>query len=262
MKKRTFLGIAAATAAILLLLGLGIFLAVIFKDTWDTASTSSSGTSLSDTLTEITADSGLSSEKTSSEAETLPSTEAESSYDTQTAAAYSAAAAASAPLPEHHLIFVGDSRTVGMAKAEASQQDSCTYIGEVGEGYRWFVDSGMEQMETAMEQFPEAPVILNLGVNDLDALDSYLELYSGFPDRYPDHTFYFMSVNPVTDQAAHVTNEQIASFNAGLRNAFPDQYLDSNTYLRIREFDSPDGLHYSEGTYRAIHDFVVRQIIS
>ncbi len=262
MKKRTFLGIAAAVAVILLLLGLGIFLAITFKDSQNTSPTSSPESSLSDTLTETAPKNSVSSENLFTESESPFSSESETSYDAQTADAYSAAAAATAPLPDHHLIFVGDSRTVGMAKAEASQQDSCTYIGEVGEGYRWFVDNGMEQMETAMEQFPEAPVILNLGVNDLDALDADLELYSGGPDRYPDHTFYFMSVNPVTDQAAHVTNEQIASFNAGLRNAFPDQYLDSNTYLRIREFDSPDGLHYSEGTYRAIHDFVVRQIIS
>lgn len=182
------------------------------------------------------------------------------SMDEQTAAAHRAAQAANAPLPEHHLIFVGDSRTVGMGEAEGKLGDTCTYIGEVGEGYYWFSDSGLPRMENAIAQYPDSPVILNLGVNDPDQIDRYLELYATFADRYPTTSFYFMSVNPVTEDSVHINNEEIAAFNTQLKAAFPEQYLDSYTYLHIQEFTSPDGVHYSKDTYRMIHDFAVNQV--
>lgn len=180
--------------------------------------------------------------------------------DKQTAAALEALQAAQMQLPRHQFIFVGDSRTVGMGDAETDAGDTCRYIGAVGEGYSWFADTGLALMEEAMDACPDAPVILNLGVNDLDRIDQYLELYRTFKDSYPNRDFYYLSVNPVTEQSAHVTNMEIAGFNTRLREEFPDQYLDSNTYLRVQEFESADGVHYSDDTYRMIHDYVARQI--
>ena len=202
-----------------------------------------------------------------SEEQTVPaSSETESIHselDEQTARALAAASEANAStLPEHHLVFVGDSRTVGMGEAEAEVQDGCVYIGAVGEGFHWFANDGIYQMEAAMEASPDAPVVLNLGVNDLDMIDQYLTLYTGFADAYPESSFYFMSVNPVTDEAAHVTNEEIAAFNEALREAFPDRYLDCSTYLNMNGFETVDGVHYTEDTYRMIHDFAVKQIFS
>ena len=207
------------------------------------------------------------SESASSEKETAPELSTEENtqknqLDDQTARAFAAAQAASAPLPSHHLIFVGDSRTVGMGEAEAELLDDCTYIGEVGEGYRWFTESGISQMEDAIKTHPDSPVVLNLGVNDLDLVEDYLKLYETFDSRYPDTDFYFLSVNPVTEQSHHVTNMEIAAFNEKLKSSFPDQYLDSNIYLRSLEFESPDGVHYSYDTYQRIHDYAVRQILS
>ena len=63
--------------------------------------------------------------------------------DGQTARALAAAKGADKPLPEHHLIFVGDSRTVGMGEAEMEIGDGCTYVGAVGEGYSWFAETGL-----------------------------------------------------------------------------------------------------------------------
>ena len=92
-------------------------------------------------------------------------------------------------------------------------------------------------------------------------IDHYLELYSTFQEKYPNTVFYYMSVNPVTEEAVHITNAEISDFNTKLREAFPEQYLDCSTYLRIREFESVDGVHYSEDTYREIHDFVVKKLV-
>lgn len=263
MKKRTFLGIILSIIGIFLLLGLGIFVTIVSRNTF--------------TETEALLFSELHSEQpvSSSETEQTESiTGSETEFltgitepfettklsDQQTADALAAAKAETAPLPEHHIIFVGDSRTVGMYEAEMKVNDTCLYIGEVGEGYHWFEKSGRSQMEEAMEQYPDSPVIINLGVNDPDALPQYLALYQTFEETYPGHSFYFMSVNPVTEKCKNRTNEEIAEFNRQLREAFPRQYVDTNTYLQIREFESADGIHYSKDTYRMIHDYMVKQL--
>lgn len=247
------IGIILSVIGILLLLGLGVYLTLDWKNTFSGGilQADSSGDAALQTEAEGTGPSG--------EAGTV-SNYKETEIDKQTAATLAALQAANSDLPEHHIIFLGDSRTVGMGEAEADTGDTCTYIGAVGEGYYWLKDSGIPQMEEAIKQYPEDPVVLNLGVNDLDMIDSYLELYKTFSESYQETSFYFMSVNPVTEEAAHVTNVEIASFNSKLRAAFPDAYLDSNTYLRIREFESVDGVHYSQETYRIIHDFTVKKI--
>lgn len=289
MKKRTFLGIILSIIGIFLLLGLGIFVTIVSRNTFteteallfselhseqpvsssETEQTESITGSETEFLTGITEPFEIPklSEETTELSETtelLETAEHPSDNnrisDQQTADALAAAKAETAPLPEHHIIFVGDSRTVGMYEAEMKVNDTCLYIGEVGEGYHWFEKSGRSQMEEAMEQYPDSPVIINLGVNDPDALPQYLALYQTFEETYPGHSFYFMSVNPVTEKCKNRTNEEIAEFNRQLREAFPRQYVDTNTYLQIREFESADGIHYSKDTYRMIHDYMVKQL--
>ncbi len=165
------------------------------------------------------------------------------------------------PLPEtHQIIFVGDSRTVGAGKAESKQNDTCIYIGESGEGYTWFEETGVFQMEEAIELYPDAQVVYNLGVNDCDAAESYIALYRELESVYPDTSFYYMSVNPVTEESAHVTDSDITAFNSLLESAFPDQYIDTYSWMVTGGFVSVDGVHYSSAQYCAIHDYAVRAI--
>ena len=270
MKKRTLLGILLSVLCIFLLLGLGIYLMVDMKKMDTPLSESSELETLFDEVNEdgevLSSDEAVPASENHAASDTSSrNTDGENSdesqkIDQQTAAALAAANSHSTTLPEHHIIFVGDSRTVGMGDAESEIGDGCCYIGEVGEGYYWFEDNGLAQMEEAMEQYPDSPVVLNLGVNDPDALEQYLELYQTFADRYPDHEIYFMSVNPVTEECKSRTNMEIAEFNSQLKAAFPAQYLDCNTYMKVREFESADGVHYSDDTYCMIHDYVVNQI--
>ena len=48
-------------------------------------------------------------------------------------------------------------------------------------------------MEAAMDESPDSPVVLNLGVNDPDMIEQYLELYRDFSRLYPNRSFYYMS---------------------------------------------------------------------
>ncbi len=166
-------------------------------------------------------------------------------------------------LPEHQIIFVGDSRTNGMAKAMAHYDDDCIYIGKDGEGLRWFSDEGMDQMSGAIRDYPDAPVVLNLGVNDTSEYTHYVELYSTFAEIWPDTDFYFMSVNPVADKIEFeltVDNDVINTFNENVKDIFPGHYIDTNTQMKENNFETVDGVHYPWKEYRAIHNFVVDTI--
>lgn len=165
----------------------------------------------------------------------------------------------SASVKEHSILFVGDSRTLGMGKAV---NDTCTYLGEEGEGYEWFSSRGSTLLAQLLENDPTQKVVFNLGVNDPENISLYIDTYRSLMSQYPDTPFYMMSVNPLDESKGefNTTNEMAELFNVTLENAFPDIYLDCYSYLTQNGFETVDGLHYTEDTYRTIHNYVVDQI--
>lgn len=176
-------------------------------------------------------------------------------------------------LPQHRIIFTGDSRTLGMQNAlgKLMPDDDCVFVGKVGEGYSWFLAEGQALMADAIARYPDAPVVLNFGVNDPDQISQYLDAYSDMIRNFPDTKFYFMSVNPVqrekmiengaSEEALElVTNPNITRLNDAIRNACPDTYLDSSTMLKTTGFETVDGLHFSQQTYLKIHRFAVEKL--
>lgn len=160
--------------------------------------------------------------------------------------------------PERFLIWVGDSRTVGMH--DAMQNDNL-YIAAAGEGYSWFASDGLPELREALADYPDTPVIINLGVNDCDNLANYLALYQQLVADYPDTPFYFLSVNPIDPDAdLYLTNEEIADFNAHLKAAYPSAYIDSFTWIFAEDIRTFDGIHYTEDAYRALYKYVVTQL--
>jgi len=166
------------------------------------------------------------------------------------------------PIPaDHHVIFLGDSRTVGMGSAEKQTGDGCVYIGESGEGYDWLIEFGIDLLDQAIRAWPTAPVVINFGVNDCDAVYSYIEVYRELEKGYPDTAFYYLSVNPVTKESPHVPLIDVLRFNEKLRKAFPEQYIDSCSWMLQEGYEDVDGVHYSEHQYCLIHDFAVRSVL-
>ena len=157
-------------------------------------------------------------------------------------------------------VFVGDSRTVGMEKAEKDSECDCIYIGMSGEGYDWFYEEGCLLLEDVLREDSSLPVIYNLGVNDCSNISHYLSLYRELEKAWPNTDFYYLAVNPVTDDSFHVTNDEIDYFNSRLKAAFGNRFWDSNAWLRENGCDYVDGVHYSEETYRDIHDFALKQL--
>ena len=207
-------------------------------------------------------------QKTESEAEAaisaLRETAAEEDTETITEAQTSQDAAGfsfsnpefSGPVPS--VIWVGDSRTLGMQKAVAN---SDVYIGAAGEGYDWFVETGLDEMRSAIEEHPDSVIVFNFGVNDYDNMENYLALYEKLFEEYPDKHFYFLAVNPIDPELCeNITNEEIADFNDHLRRLSPDSYIDSYTQIKAAEIQTIDGVHYSQDDYRFIYDYAIRQI--
>lgn len=158
------------------------------------------------------------------------------------------------------IIFVGDSRVVGMASA-----GGYCYVGEVGMGYYWLTGEGSAGMAQAMSDYPDAAVVLCFGVNDLGNIGAYIDYYQTLLDTYPDRQIYFMSVNPVDEAAAaangySINNEMIESFNDSLMNSFPDRYIDIYGYLMASGFGTADGIHYDAGTYAGIQNYALLMV--
>lgn len=235
MKKGTVTGIILAVIALIALGALAVFLTLHYKD-----DVFSSGTTAE------------------SEADALLLTLRQTENETASAAADSKSTVDEEPMDELFIIWVGDSRTIGMRDA---MKNDDLYIGASGEGYDWLSETGLPQVKDAISNHPKAPVVFNFGVNDYDNMENYLALYEALLEEYPDTHFYFLSVNPIDpDICKNITNEEIADFNAHLKQSFPDTFIDSYTFLKASETPTIDGIHYSSEDYCAIHNFAAREV--
>lgn len=155
------------------------------------------------------------------------------------------------------IIFVGDSRTVGMEYAV--NNDDYTWICEVGKGYYWLKEN-IDQVDDYAQ--PGTKVIINLGVNDLGNASKYVELINSYVDLWTSEgiEIYYSAVTPVGDTT--VTNEQIESFNETLQAGLDSRvtWIDSYTYLLENGFSSSDGLHYNNATYKNLYNYYISVI--
>ncbi|MDY3249372.1 MAG: SGNH/GDSL hydrolase family protein [Candidatus Choladocola sp.] len=233
MKKGTIIAVVLAASAIAALGILTVFLTFQYKD-----ELFSSGSS---TVSE--ADSVLLS---------LRETESEKAAEPESDSSESASQGIL-------LIWVGDSRTIGMRDALDNED---VYIGASGEGYSWLSETGLPQLKKAVSEYSEAPVIFNFGVNDPDNLEKYITLYESLTSEYPETHFYFMSVNPIEPTLCdNITNEEISEFNSRLAAAFPDAYIDTFTYMQMSGVVPIDGIHYSEEDYQLIYEYASQEVL-
>ena len=178
-----------------------------------------------------------------------------------------------APIP-HSVIFAGDSRTLGLRDAQKRLEceDGDLFVGAVGEGRPWFESEGRAQLDPLIRDNPDAPVVLNFGVNDPEETDNYIVAYWDLIRSFPDTDIYILSVNPIDEEfilegdlvdpnaLGRINNLSIARMNVRLKEEFGSRYLDSASYLRQTGYETVDGLHFTGATYLKIHDFVVKKI--
>ena len=160
-------------------------------------------------------------------------------------------------------VFVGDSRFVGMKNAIKGRVDGdVEFVAKVGEGLAWF-----KKIAPDLYKKKGKIIVFNFGVNDLHNASKYVDFYNSMPkDFMENNTLVFMTVNPVNEakEAEHgfkVKNTDIEKFNSKMKAGLDKghfQIIDSNTYMQLNNYQTTDGLHYFNDTYRMIFEFAVK----
>ena len=157
------------------------------------------------------------------------------------------------------VIFVGDSRTVGMSQSVGANSDVWSCKSSMG--LNWMKSTGIPNIDSQITS--GSAVVVLMGVNDLYQVNNYItymnSLVSGVSSR--GGKLYFVSVNP-TSKSKEYMNQDIDSFNAKMRQGLSSQirYIDTNSYLKANGFSSGDGVHYSVNTYKDIYNYIKRNL--
>lgn len=154
-------------------------------------------------------------------------------------------------------MFIGDSRYVGMCQFA---QDNDVFVAENARGYEFLE----EKLSYIYENADESTIlIIGLGVNDYAAsYRKYISTVNKLADELPCRVCY-MLVNPVEEEKEipygyTVYNEMIDEYNALMAAGFSESVhvIDTNTYLKETGYNTADGLHYDDETYKKIYNYL------
>ncbi|BBF43607.1 hypothetical protein lbkm_2295 [Lachnospiraceae bacterium KM106-2] len=158
-------------------------------------------------------------------------------------------------------VFVGDSRYVGMSE---NAEDKDVFISKANMGYSYL----MEQMtEIRKECDSKTALIIGLGVNDIKySRKNYMNTINKMAKNM-DCQIYYMLVNPVDEKKEKkkgykIKNREIDDFNKKMQEGLSEKVtiIDTNTHLKDIGYETVDGLHYTENTYRDIYDYIKEQV--
>ena len=155
------------------------------------------------------------------------------------------------------IIWVGDSRYVGMENVANSSDD--IYVAKGSMGYSWFVNTAIDQVNSQKKDGDT--IIVNLGVNGFGASQYANKLNELVENDWKNCNVIFMSVNPIDDSKAasngyQVRNSQVIEFNNYMMEHLSAKitYLDTYSQL-INDISNEtfDGVHYTSSTSGKIY---------
>ena len=162
-------------------------------------------------------------------------------------------------------IFIGDSRTVGMAQYVNTNQH--IWSAKVGAGLSWMKSDGVPAVENKIEA--GSNVVILMGVNDCGTTSKekkYAEYINEKAKAWvaKGANVYYVSVNPITRDSVSngsITNAKIETWNAKMQEDLSDDVTYIDTYNKLKgELVATDGLHYTKRgcqlIYNAILEFV------
>lgn len=171
------------------------------------------------------------------------------------------------------VLFVGDSRTVGMHNTVGDA--GATWICKVGATYTWLNTTEIITLEDGDEveycpndaiigyltAVPTATVYFNLGVNDPGDKVYYCTYINNLAAMFPEADINYVSVNPVeddliTENGYYIHNEHIDEFNAYMKQNVITDWIECHDYMLENGFGTVDGLHYDANTYRMIFSYI------
>ena len=161
-----------------------------------------------------------------------------------------------------HYIFVGDSRYVGMKKYSQSND---TFIAKNGEGYAFLIEN-LTLIQNSVDK--DSVLIIGLGVNDYARnYKNYIQIVSELSISL-QCPVYYMLINPVDEEKEMqygytVYNEQIDKYNKLMQEGFDNsvRIIDTNSYLKSSGYNTVDGLHYDDSTYKKIYDYIKSNVL-
>lgn len=160
------------------------------------------------------------------------------------------------------IIFIGDSRTVGMHSAVGDSANTI-WSAKVSMGYDWMVSTGVNVVPANVKN---AKIIILMGVNDYGYYkrdEKYANYINGKAQEWAKSgaKTYYVSVNPVVDSKnKYVKNSSITEFNKSMKKLLNGvTYIDTYSQI-INNFNAPDGLHYDKATYKRIYNYILSKL--
>jgi len=179
-------------------------------------------------------------------------------------AAVTQAAAQTQPVQTAAVVFIGDSRMVGMERdlTEAVGHCPVTVVAQNGARHEWLESNGIPRADKVIGKGTK--VLLNMGVNDLGHVKDYLPLVNAFAAAWTARgaQVYYASVNPVFANPYNMTEERVTVFNRELRAGLIPQvtWIDSNTYLKQTGIKCNDGIHYLPVTNLVLYQYYMAML--
>lgn len=162
-------------------------------------------------------------------------------------------------------IFIGDSRTVGMAQYVNTNQH--IWSAKVGAGLSWMKSDGVPAVEGKIES--GSNVVILMGVNDCGNTSNEKKYATYINEKAKawvakGANVYYVSVNPITRDSVSngsITNAKIETWNANMQADLSSDVTYIDTYNKLKgELVATDGLHYTKRgcqlIYNAILEFV------
>ena len=181
-----------------------------------------------------------------------------------------------------NMIFVGDSRTVGMYDAVNSKStpdsqnlnvtdsNNVTWSAKVSMGYSWMESTGVPQIESKIVD--NTGVIILMGINDMGNVNQYASYANKKAEEWESKSakVFFVSVNPVSERDAQKygypeTNTMIENFNKNLKAGLSSKVTYIDTYSSIKgdmEKGTQDGVHYTNDVYKKIYKLITSKVSS
>jgi len=187
-----------------------------------------------------------------------------SAAQTQAAQLAALQAAAQQNVQAAPVVFIGDSRMVGMKQHLIDAVGVCpvTVVAQNGARHEWLESTGIPLADTVIGKGTK--VVINMGVNDLAHGKDYLELVNPWAAVWMARgaQIYYASVNPVYQNDYGLTEEKVLAFNNYMRAGLLPQitWIDSNSYLKQAGVRSNDGLHYQPMTNIVLYQYYMSMI--
>ncbi len=164
------------------------------------------------------------------------------------------------------LVFIGDSRTVGMKSAVGKNNN--LWSAKIGMGLKWMKSTGVPNVEASINE--NSDVVILMGVNDVRSL-SYTKKYISYINQKASEwtalgaNVYYVSVNPMafeTKSYPGITNDLIENWNARMQQGLIPQVRYIDTYSKLLgNVSSRDGIHYNKSSYQTLYGLINQGII-